>query len=670
MSIQDNTFSLIAVRILPGCDEAYRKNLKVGRFYFFNDRYVDEGDRIVPNPKRCQMPGDFFGRNINVQAVCGVNGAGKSTLFEMVYRIINNLSCLLECDSYRGGAAARLWYIEGIQAKLYYELENELFTIGCFDDRMYFEGERVGRIDLAVGSKCKGRTYETVYRHLFYTLVTNYSMQSLVPLDYDEDKTVDWRGVESERNWLEGIYSKNDGYRVPLGMEPYKWYNRYDMERQADLVNARAALLLLGNNDLISGYQFEDIEIEFDEQFYAKKVEGFDFRNHVQNADFQALDPNDCLSIMFGKFEIDVAMVAQKDREVVVRAMAYIFDKIWSVANNYPSFEGYVHVSDVVPDTYIFVDPMQKGMFESLCESVYREPSHISTKIIQTINFIKAYVTHNVPARVCNLMGTFSYNSYFNSYSDGRGYRSLAEHELHFIPPYYKMTIWLRNSATNARIEYTRMSSGERQFVQQMGSCMYHMRNLMSVEEYEEQQGFERPKYHHFNLILDEIEICFHPEYQRTFLLKLIDTIEKLGINEHNHIYIILSSHSPFLLSDLPRGRVLLLKDGDVEDNVAFSNTFGANISTLLNEDFFLANGFIGGYAQKKITDVIAFLERPMSAGENPAERDRIWQLVSLIGDPLLHGTMVSLFYEHYSANKAERIQALEDELQRLKGLL
>ena len=348
--------------------------------------------------------------------------------------------------------------------------------------------------------------------------------------------------------------------------------------------------------------------------------------------------------------------------------MAYIFDKIWSVANNYPSFEGYAHVSDVVPDTYVFVDPLQKGMFESLCESVYREPSHISTKIIQTINFIKAYITHDVPTEVCNLMGSFSYDSYFDSYRDGQGYRSLAEHELHFIPPYYKMTIWLRNMTTDARIEYSRMSSGERQFVQQMGSCMYHMRNLMSVEEYEEQGDFERPKYYHFNLIHDEIEICFHPEYQRTFLLKLIDTIEKLGINEHNHINIILSSHSPFLLSDLPRGRVLLLKDGDVEDNVAFSNTFGANISTLLNENFFLSKGFIGGYAQKKITDVIAFLEQPLVDGENPAERDKAWQMISLIGDPLLHGTMVSLFYEHYSANKAERIQALEDELQRLKG--
>ena len=64
----------------------------------------------------------------------------------------------------------------------------------------------------------------------------------------------------------------------------------------------------------------------------------------------------------------------------------------------------------------------------------------------------------------------------------------------------------------------------------------------------------------------------------------------------------------------------------------------------------------------------LAFLEQPLVDGENPAERDKAWQMISLIGDPLLHGTMVSLFYEHYSANKAERIQALEDELQRLKG--
>ena len=84
------------------------------------------------------------------------------------------------------------------------------------------------------------------------------------------------------------------------------------------------------------------------------------------------------------------------------------------------------------------------------------------------------------------------------------------------------------------------------------------------------------------------------------FLWNLIEMIKQLGINRGNHVNIIMSSHSPFLLSDMPSSHVLLLKDGRVWTDARFSNTFGANISTLLNEDFFLEKGFIGGFAQQK----------------------------------------------------------------------
>lgn len=129
-----------------------------------------------------------------------------------------------------------------------------------------------------------------------------------------------------------------------------------------------------------------------------------------------------------------------------------------------------------------------------------------------------------------------------------------------------------------------------------------------------------------------------------------------------------MSSHSPFLLSDLPGGRVLLLENGDIKNNPAFSNTFGANISTLLNEDFFLKNGFIGGYAQKQLTAVVDFLERPMQAGEDATMRDKAQRMIALTGDPLLRNTLKSLYYEHYSVTKEERIQSLEDEIRRLRA--
>lgn len=667
MAIQDNTFSLIAVRVMPGCSEAYRKGLHEQQFYFFNDRYVSEGDHIQPNPARCQMPDDFFGRNINVQAVCGTNGAGKSTLFEIVYRIINNLCCRLECDSYRGGGATRLWYIQGLYAELHYELNNSLFTIACCGETMYFEKEGEPRIDLNNGNHPNAENYNTIYRNLFYTLVTNYSMQSLVPIDYDLEPVCDWRNATSDRNWLDSIYNKNDGYRVAIGIEPYKWGNKYDMERQEDFANTRTALLLLNNPEFISGYHLDRIELEFDELVYGSKVEGFGFRNHVSGANYQALPPNDCLAIMFEKFEIDQNLAVHEKHEVLVSALAYIFDKILAVAHNYPTFEEFAHIQKELPNNYILAEEAQRNKFASLCEKIYTEPSHISTKIIQTINFIKAFLSHDISFNDCDLMNVFNYETYHRLYHEGNNFESLEEQERHFIPPYYKMTIWLRNLATDACVEYSHLSSGERQFIQQMGSCMYHMRNLMSVQEYQNENNFDRPKYHYFNLVLDEIEIGFHPEYQRTFLCKLIETIENLGINQHNHVNIILSSHSPFLLSDLPQGRVLLLENGEMVRNDRFSNTFGANISTLLNEDFFLSNGFIGGYAQKKITEAIYILKCERSADEDASCQDSIRQLISLVGDPLLHGALVSLFNEHYYSTRDERIQALEAEIQRLR---
>ena len=91
MAIEDHTFGLIAVRVLTGCKPRFTKNLEEGRFYFFSNRYKNDGNDIIENDIP-HLPNDFFGENISVHAVCGVNGSGKSSLFELVYRIVNKLS--------------------------------------------------------------------------------------------------------------------------------------------------------------------------------------------------------------------------------------------------------------------------------------------------------------------------------------------------------------------------------------------------------------------------------------------------------------------------------------------------------------------------------------------------------------------------------------------------
>ena len=64
------------------------------------------------------------------------------------------------------------------------------------------------------------------------------------------------------------------------------------------------------------------------------------------------------------------------------------------------------------------------------------------------------------------------------------------------------------------------------------------------------------------NIVLDELEICFHPELQRTLVNNLLKFLTGLKLNEMMAINIILSTHSPFILSDMPECNVLMLEEG------------------------------------------------------------------------------------------------------------
>ena len=94
-------------------------------------------------------------------------------------------------------------------------------------------------------------------------------------------------------------------------------------------------------------------------------------------------------------------------------------------------------------------------------------------------------------------------------------------------------------------------------------------------------------------------------------------------------IHIILLTHSPFILSDIPSQNVLKLQNGKPVSNDGI-NSFGANIYDLLNDDFFLKDGFIGDYASKLISEILS---------KENIEQDDL-DVINLIGDPFLKGVI------------------------------
>jgi hypothetical protein len=109
-------------------------------------------------------------------------------------------------------------------------------------------------------------------------------------------------------------------------------------------------------------------------------------------------------------------------------------------------------------------------------------------------------------------------------------------------------------------------------------------------------------------MLIDEAELALHPQWQKEFIYHFTEFItEKF---QNNKVQVIITSHSPFILSDLPPNCVILLKKWNnssiVVDGLDKKNeTFGANIHELFTDSFFLQNGLIGEFARRKIENLI-----------------------------------------------------------------
>ncbi len=135
-------------------------------------------------------------------------------------------------------------------------------------------------------------------------------------------------------------------------------------------------------------------------------------------------------------------------------------------------------------------------------------------------------------------------------------------------------------------------------------------------------------------LCIDEGDLYLHPKWQVEFFDKLISVLPNLFFGD---IQLILTSHSPFLLSDLPRQNITILDvqmAGSSMNGIDLpSNTFGGNLYDLYAEPFFLGNKKTSDFAHRKIRDVV---ERVESGNLTKAEKAKLLEHVSIFGDEII----------------------------------
>ena len=640
-----NSFIISALHILPQCDPSLKKGLK-DEWFLFNDSVRLEGTpkKIVLNHKN-SMKGDYYGKNISISAIVGVNGSGKSSLFEMLYRIINNVSALFERYENRN-AARKLYFIEGLYCELFYIVDGKLCHISC-------QGLTI-KITLPNGEKelstVKERTNDNLlndfikdaWEGLFFTIVTNYSMQSFISNDYINERVIDLetQTEKEEASWINSLFHKNDGYMTPIVLNPYRDNGKIDMNKEHRLTISRLSSCLIharnNKKNFINGYDLHDIKYEYNANFVTEKIQeetgfsGEDIWKYDPNKNGTSLYVDEILK----NYGIDLQAFAKKD-EIYKRAAVYLAFKTLIIATRYPSYNEYQTFA-MPTNLFSEVDTTTRTTLQNLVKAINADNSHITLKVRQLKHFLEA-LKNNAFENVDLMIGSICIDSYIKRVggkSESKDINDIQE----FLPPsFFTCEIELKR-IKDEKIEIiplARLSSGERQYLYTFSTFIYHTLNLLSIH------SDNRVRFCRVNLVMDEVEICFHPEYQRRFISEMIGYIERLGLNKNMAFNILIATHSPFILSDILKGNILYLDDGknaNITDE--FKNPFCANICDLLYQSFFLKEGFIGEYSRQKLRSIFLLLNKPKNLSTKEIKEKKIEEqlrfYIEEVGDPFI----------------------------------
>jgi predicted ATPase len=170
-------------------------------------------------------------------------------------------------------------------------------------------------------------------------------------------------------------------------------------------------------------------------------------------------------------------------------------------------------------------------------------------------------------------------------------------------------------------------------------------------------------------LIIDEIDVYLHPKWQKDFFSILI---QYLDLTKSKIKHLILTTHSPFLLSDIPKQNIIFL-DKDEKGNCKVvdglkekKQTFGANIHTLLSDSFFMENGLMGEFAKSKIDRAIELLNQEQL---NEDELKYCEQIISIIGEPIVKNQLQRML-DSKRLKKVDEIDAIKKSMIAMKQRL
>lgn len=671
------------------------KVLKAGKRYWFYQGYSIQNGKITLRPKEV-LDGKLYTKaipQIDICAIVGKNGCGKSSLIELYLRLMNNLAYVCH-QSINEGNSFNTQFVIGIFSTAYFEDTDNgkchavkqygavlKYTIDGKEQFSFNYNKPLETPEFKRDKTPNRDVARTCLQNLFYTVVINYSAYSYNIYDYlaewdtvyNNNSGIDRSDSErlEERCWIDSLFHKNDGYQLPIVLNPFRDDGMVDYNNESTLTRERLYSLtvmentplkrILNNMDLDS-YVFDTIVDLYPTgvKTYASnkvlsKLRDLRVVNNINEP--AAWDEAERYGTAIMKawsrcFGIDFFALLPKTnnkdyipgRREMLRALNYVVYKTLKIAQTYSHYQFYSNLAEDI------------GKIEPLVRELYADNSHITKKIRQCFALMvfqhygdETLKVEKFRIRINNkllskaaIVASKQKKYPIERYKDVDDYQWTTDDLL--PAPSFKVSMFLKGKEKGSSlINLTSMSSGQRQLINSMTTFAYHLKNINSVWE---RGNTDENKYTNVCVIFDEMDLYMHPDYQTMIIELLVQVAESLGLRHVKGIQIICASHSPFILSDIPGSNVLFLENGEEYIAKKKMRTFAANIGDLLCDSFFMDNGLIGSFSKEKICSLVEWLE----GGKDKKDKWTIGSasdFINLVDDPFVSTQLKQMLFEY-----------------------
>lgn len=639
----DTIFYIFAIRVRTD-DGEIRRMLEKDKLYYLLKGFDVKDDRVTVESYRYDRPiYDFYigpdssKPHISVSAIVGENGSGKSSLIEFEVRLINNLAAAVFGEYSKEPGWEHLHYVNNLNGELYYLYDNKIYKLIVFGRHVEltaYKGaekqedgswifsikeefaetiislETDGNDDAFIGIKEQKETLKSVLSQFFYTIVLNQSVYAYNTLDYKKECNTEDYEVEvrkcnktdekgrkipysiEDKCWLNGLFYKNDGYQIPIVLSPHRKEGNFNINRENELAYERLiSLLVHAGNDfkIINGH------LSFNCFVLNKKQHKYDIHYIHGKLGFRQFREEDFEMMRVTILDTWLSALELKDvslRTGVYTALAknYLVYKTLKIASTYDEYD------DFKQNYLIGGKKYDDHAFRQLILRTITNRSHVTNKLYRTFAFLIWDIFDvgggEFRIKVDDVAKRWSDAKPTKLLNKQPGTSSLILQAV-IPPPFFEMGIEMLELNAKEVVPFETLSSGEKQQAYTISSLLYHLDNLDSVGS--DLCTEDRIKYQRVHLILEEVELYFHPKLQKSFVKSLLDGLRQMNYNTIKWIDLRIVTHSPFVLSDIPTENVLSLRKKSQD----FPNIecFGANIHEMLRNTFFLGNGAIGDFA-------------------------------------------------------------------------